>query len=190
MSERGQNRKKILVSRPIQGRLMARFATYWVVYHVALWHAMFLYAYIQQHRVNEMLTATGKIPEGASAVSFIEMYGKFFQTNHSVLLCAAAMLPVFLWDLAKLAHRVAGPVVRFRDVLSRLARGERVEQVKLRKGDLMQSLEGAFNEYLHALNSGEISAKQSADESVLDTVALEIDEAQDEPTKLETTAAP
>ena len=40
-------RKKKFVSGPIQGRLLLRMGVYWVLYHVILWHALFIFRYVE-----------------------------------------------------------------------------------------------------------------------------------------------
>lgn len=135
---RGQ-RKKLFVSRSIQGVVMSRFALYWIGYHFTLWHGMLLYGYI---RGNVLTAFTG------GGMSFWEYYVKFFQANNTILIAAAAICPIMLWDTLRVTHRIAGPVIRFKDVLKRLGRGEQVEKVELRDQDLMDDLRDAFNEFL------------------------------------------
>lgn len=135
---RGQ-RKTLYVSRSIQGVVMGRFALYWIGYHFTLWHAMLLYGYI---RGNLLTAFTG------GGMSFWEYYMAFFQANNTILIAAAAICPIMLWDTLRVTHRIAGPIVRFKDVLKRLSRGEHVEKVQLREKDLMDDLRDAFNEFL------------------------------------------
>jgi hypothetical protein len=127
----------------IQGRLLANLATYWFVYHVVLWYGLFFFWY--QNRRQEIL-ASGEY------MQFSDLYGEFVLEHYPLALCAAAVLPIILWDMLKLTHRIAGPLVRFQNVLRQLTRGERVERIKLRRGDLLVELQDAFNEYIESLN--------------------------------------
>jgi hypothetical protein len=130
-------RKQIYVSGSIQGTVIGRFAVYWVGYHMTLWHGMLLYGFLR-----------GNLLRSGAGMSFWDYYVKFFQVNYSILLCAAAICPILLWDTLRVTHRIAGPVVRFKKALKQLSRGENVQPIKLRDGDLMGELQDAFNEFL------------------------------------------
>ena len=130
-------RKKIFVSRIIQGRLATRIGCYWVLYHFVLWHALFAYRYAE-YRLEH---------EGPPA-SFRELYGGFADQYYPVLICALAMLPVFLIDLFHLTHKIAGPLIRFQKSLRAMTAGEPVSRIRLRKGDLLTELEQDFNNYV------------------------------------------
>jgi hypothetical protein len=153
-------RTQLYVSGSIQGSVLGRFAVYWVGYHMTLWHGMLLYGFLR-----------GNITRGGSGMSFWDYYVAFFQANYSILLCAAVMAPILLWDTLKLTHRIAGPVVRFKKALKQLTQGEQVPPIKLRDGDLMDDLRDAFNEFLA---SREQQAAQKANsQSTTEVVALD-----------------
>lgn len=135
-------RKRLFVNPAIQGRLMARTAFYWVLYHAVLWMAMFVYRYTE-HR--------GALQMGAAPRSFTDLYGQFVRENFSLWICAFAILPIVLWDLLRFSHRVVGPLVRFQRTVEGLTVGERVEEVRLRNGDLLVELQTSFNQYLSSL---------------------------------------
>lgn len=130
-------RRKLFVSPAIQGRLMSRIALYWVLYHFVLWHGAFAYQAIERGMESDTI-----------APPLLEQYADFATRNGGILLCAAAMLPVFLVDLLHLTHRIAGPLVRFQSTLRGMTEGENVEPVKIRRGDLLAELEVAFNDYV------------------------------------------
>jgi hypothetical protein len=137
-------RKKLFVSRAIQGRLLVKLAVYWGVYHVVLWHAMFMYRYFQYR---------ADVLGGAPHVPFGVLYNSFVAQHYSMMMCAVAVFPIILWDMVKVTHRIAGPLVRFRRVLQDLARGQHVGEIRLRKGDMLVELQDAFNEYLRSLDA-------------------------------------
>ena len=66
----------------------------------------------------------------------------------TLLILAAALSPIVLWDMLKLTHQIAGPLVRFRNALQKMAIGEPVAKIKLRDGDLLVEFQDAFNEFL------------------------------------------
>lgn len=137
-------RKRLFVNREIQGRLLARTSLYWVLYHAVLWMAMFFYRYAE-HR--------GAVMAGAEPRSFGDLYGQFVQEHHSMWFCAFAILPIVLWDLLKFSHRVVGPLVRFQRTLESLTAGETIQEVRLRRGDLLFDLQTTFNQYLASLRT-------------------------------------
>jgi hypothetical protein len=103
-------------------------------------------------------------------MTFWEYYVAFFQVNYSILLCAAVMAPVLLWDTLKLTHRIAGPIVRFKKALKQLSQGEQIPPIKLRDGDLMNELRDAFNEFLA---SREQAGQKPNSQSTTEVVALD-----------------
>ena len=137
-------RKRLFVNRDIQGRLLSRTALYWVLYHAVLWMAMFFCRYAE-HR--------GDVMAGAEPRLFADIYGQFVRENSSLWVCAIAILPIVLWDLLKFSHRVVGPLVRFQRILENLTAGQSVDEVRLRRGDLLTDLETAFNQYLTSLRN-------------------------------------
>ena len=135
-------RSKFFVNAKIQGRMLARFASYWVLYHVVLFHAMFLYRYLEYRQV---------LVGGGEPVRFGELYRSFAGDNVSLIACAVALTPIIFWDMVKLTHRIAGPLVRFERALRSLAEGETVPRISLRRGDLPVDLRDALNNYLETL---------------------------------------
>lgn len=139
MSRSWIQRQRLYVNRYLQGRVIAYVAWYWCIYHIALWHAMFLFCYLQYRR---------DLEAGGPIQTFSELYTRFAAGHIAVIVCAAVVLPVVLWDVLKLTHRVVGPLVRFTSVLRQLAQGESVRKFQLRRGDLLVGLQDALNEFL------------------------------------------
>ena len=139
MSQGWTPRQRLFVNPSLQGRVISHVAWYWCVYHIALWHAMFLYYYLQYRR--ELLA-------GGPVQTFSELYCSFAAGHIAVIICAAVVLPVVLWDVLKLTHRIAGPLVRFTSVLRQLSKGESVGRFHLRRGDLLVGLQDALNDFL------------------------------------------
>ncbi len=137
-------RKRLFVNRAIQGHLLARTALYWMLYHGVLWMAMFFCRYAE-HR--------GAVQAGASPRTFNELYSEFTHDNLSLWVCSLAILPVVLWDLLTVSHRIVGPLVRFQRTLESLTAGDPIAPVTLRKGDLLHDLQDSFNQYLSTLET-------------------------------------
>lgn len=162
MFRRNSMRRKQFVSGRIQGRLMLQIVLYWGLYHLFLWHAMFLYGYADL-RLSAVSSHT--------ATSIREYYGHFSQEYFPVVICALATLPIVVLDMMKLTHRIAGPMIRFQDTLRDLTAGKTVKPIKLRKGDLMTEFQDEFNRYLAHLAAQRPAAHASGHE---DDVAREI----------------
>jgi methyl-accepting chemotaxis protein len=134
-------RKKLFVNSFAQGRTIAHVAFYWAVYHFILWHVMFLYRYFQYR---------GELAAGAAPRTFNELYSEFTLTHFSMIVCGLAILPLVIWDVIKFTHRIVGPLVRLQHCLVQLARGEKVAELRFRKGDLLVDLQDAFNRFLES----------------------------------------
>ena len=147
-------RKKKFVSGPIQGRLMLRMGVYWVLYHVILWHAMFIFRYVE-FRLEASSTGL-HMPIG-------QMYNEFLLDYYPIIFCAIIALPIVLVDLMNLSHRIAGPLVRFEHALKDLMAGKDVRKVSLRKGDLLVEFQAEFNKYLDWLHEQGHATVKDAD---------------------------
>jgi hypothetical protein len=77
-----------------------------------------------------------------------ELYLTFTKDYSALAICSLVLAPIFLYDMFRQSHRIAGPLVRFQNSLKRLADGETVRPFKLRKNDLLTEFEAAFNEFL------------------------------------------
>ena len=99
----------------------------------------------------EFIRYSGDLLSGGQVRPFNEVYGQFTREHFSVILCALAILPLVIWDVLKMTHRIAGPLVRFQNCLRLLIAGTPVREVKLRKDDLLIELQQVFNEYLASL---------------------------------------
>jgi hypothetical protein len=137
---RDHQRSKYYVSRQIQGRLVGRLAFYWVMYHLVLWHMIFTARYIG-YRASLITGETEYLTIG-------ELYMQFAMDYAALAICAMALTPIFLFDMFRQSHRIAGPLVRFQNSLKQLSAGETVLPFRLRKNDLLTEFEVEFNEFL------------------------------------------
>jgi hypothetical protein len=53
-----------------------------------------------------------------------------------------------VYDMLRLSHRFAGPMLRFRRAMRDLGRGEQVEPLRFRDGDFWQEMAAEFNAVL------------------------------------------
>lgn len=134
-----KDRTRFFVNSRVQGQILLRFAAYWVVYHIVLWHTLFLYRYCEYR----FELAMGTPPQ-----TFAQLYGTFCRQYYPIVFSALAVLPVLLWDIVKITHRLVGPLIRFQRSLERLTAGERVDPIQLRQGDYLQEFQQQFNAFL------------------------------------------
>ncbi len=61
------------------------------------------------------------------------------------ILSSVIVLPIVLWDVLKVSNRFVGPVQQVRNGLRKMAEGQRVPPIELRKNDFWQELAFYFN---------------------------------------------
>src|SRR5262245_35250472 len=132
MSVLSRPRKKLYINPFIQGTTIRRIVFYWCTYHLVLWHVMLLYRYFQYR---------GELLAGGAPRTFVDLYGQFTLEHYSMIVCSLAILPLVMWDALAFSHRIVGPLVRFRHCLKLLSKGERVTEVRIRKGDFLVELQ-------------------------------------------------
>jgi hypothetical protein len=132
-------RKKSFVNLRIQGGLLGRMAGYWLLYHVVLWHGLFVYRYAQVRM---------SISDGHTVDPLRSIYWQFCVDYSPLLICSLLIMPLFMLDFLRLTHRFAGPLVRIRESLIQLMNNEPVPSVEFRKGDLLPELQTTFNDFL------------------------------------------
>lgn len=138
------DRKKVWID-VFQTRLFFRIVIYWCAFFFALWNLMFCWRLLQEGPGNPF-----------------EQYGRFFLDFYPVLILFLLLLPIIAWDAIKLAHRLVGPLVRFRRSIQGLAAGEPVPLIKLRDGDFLTELRDDFNAMLETLQRQGIAAIKPA----------------------------
>src|SRR5262245_42254898 len=112
---------------------MVRIAAYCLLYQAIVW------AFVSIHE-SIGLALAGTLGKRVAGLCF-------FFTAVSVLLVGF----MFIWDAMKFAHRIVGPLVRFRQTVLAITAGEDVDLIRLRQGDSLQELKDEFNEMLRVL---------------------------------------
>jgi signal transduction histidine kinase len=141
-----ETRKKIWIDR-FQTLLFWRIALYFTFYQAAVWTAVYLNWTI------------------SNAVA--EILGPTFANRVVYLVFGAVVLIgiLFIYDAIVFAHRIVGPLVRFRKVCQAVRDGEATELVKLRKDDFLQDLKDEFNDMLKALEErGAVTLETAANQ--------------------------
>jgi hypothetical protein len=135
-----EHRKKFWVNPQIQGGLIMRAGFCWVIYHLVLWHGIFVIRYIG-HR---MEVVTGNVHERSVAT----IYGDFAADYSVFAILACFLAPLCAYDLLRQSHRVAGPLARFEGALKKLMAGQTVQPIQLRPRDQLTHFQNVFNEFL------------------------------------------
>ena len=127
-----EKRTKTWIHR-FQTHLFFRIAFYFVLYQIAVW----AFVYIEQTSYRSLELILGQLTAA---------YCFYF--------AAASVLSVgllFIYDAVKFAHRIVGPLYRFRKTIQAITAGDELELVSLREGDFLQELKDEFNEMLKTL---------------------------------------
>lgn len=132
-------RKRTFVDARAQGRVVFRVVAYWLMYHVVLWHGLFVFRYAQVR----MSTDEALLREPVNS-----LYWQFCIDHLPLLMASLLIMPLFMLDFIRLTHRIVGPLVRANNSLHQLMRGEHVTQVEFRKGDLLTEFQTTFNDFL------------------------------------------
>jgi hypothetical protein len=121
---------------PFQTGLLVRIAIYLLVYQFAIW-AFLTFC----DRLSTTVEATG--------ASWPFLASGYWRTALAFLL----VVPPLAVDAIRFAHRLIGPLYRFRKTIEAVAAGEPVSLVHLRKGDLLIEFQDALNGMLRTLES-------------------------------------
>lgn len=131
-------RKKHFVDSAVQGALVRRIILHWLIFlglaalMLPLWQ----------------LWASGNIFS-----PFSTLVAESWKNTAPVFLALIALLPLFIWDTVTLTHRFAGPMRRFHGSIKSLAAGDKVDPIRLRKGDFWMEFAEDFNLLLERLDA-------------------------------------
>ena len=117
------------VDTAVQGAMVKRVILHWLILFALIGIALFASEYFLGDAQLSLMQHAGVL---------ITRYSFFF-------LLMLAVLPTFVYDTVKLSHRFAGPVVRLKDSLKKLADGQAVAPLKFRENDFWRELSEDFN---------------------------------------------
>lgn len=126
------DRRIYFVDKKVQGALLARAARYWLLSVVIV----------------ATLTVLGWmfVTPGMGALIQLREHVPWLLGGLGVaLVVSLGVLPVILYDLAKMSNRFAGPMVRLRRAMNEAAAGEHVKPIHFRDHDYWQEFADAFN---------------------------------------------
>ncbi len=122
-------RGKVYVDRIVQGALARRIVAHWCIF--------FLLSIISLVTLEFFLGDPSLTLAGYASVLW-NKYAFF-------VILMLAILPTFVYDSMKLSNRFAGPVLRLRESIHLLAKGEQVTQLSFRENDFWRELSEDFN---------------------------------------------
>ncbi|MCD0463662.1 hypothetical protein [Roseiconus lacunae] len=128
------NRRRFLVDRPVQFAIIRRMLVHWCL---AILTLMVIGVFVQ-------LAFT---PDG---VSLTQAIARSYAAQGPLLALMFVLMPVYIWDVVKLSHRFAGPMLRLRAIMSELADGGSATQLRFRPGDFWQETADDFNRFYDA----------------------------------------
>jgi hypothetical protein len=123
-------RRRVFVDAKVQGAVALRVVMYWFSCQFMIAVLMFGF----------------KVTSGGEHLSDdVSLFCRcaFFST--------ISFLPLAAYDILRLTHRVAGPMLRLRQAMSDLARGEHVKPLGFRDGDFWPDLATNFNSVLQRM---------------------------------------
>src|SRR5437763_13724099 len=134
-------RKKIWIDR-FQTYLFVRIAAYCLLYQLAVWTLVGIQRTI-------FVALDGMLGSGVADIFFMFLAGAVVFLGF-----------LFVYDAVRFAHRIVGPLYRFRKVVQAIAAGEEIELVALRKGDFLQDMQDDLNQMIKVLEQrGAVSLK-------------------------------
>jgi hypothetical protein len=127
-------RQKVWIHR-FQALLAARVACYFLLFQV-------LFAVFASTE-----------PEIVSALELL--FGRNASGFFMMFRMGAALLLVLVltFDALRFAHRVVGPIIRFRKAIQAITAGEPVDLIELRNHDLLTEMRDELNAMIEALNN-------------------------------------
>jgi len=150
-------RSKRFVDPVVQGMLLRRATRYWFL-SLALVGSMTVLGWIF-------------VTPGIGALVSSRMQLSALLSAFAVAVgVAVLLLPLALWDLVRVSNRFVGPMFRLRRLMQQASRGEQVDAIRFRDGDVWQEFADAFNAMNERLQL--LESRANAAELEQDTEAL------------------
>ena len=130
------SRGKVLCDQNVQGALARRICYHWLIFLTLSLVCLFALEYFL----------------GDPGLSVAEHMEALWSRYGFFLLLMLAIVPSFIYDTLKLSNRFAGPMLRIKSSIRKLADGEQVEEVKFRDGDFWSDISDDFNRMVKRVN--------------------------------------
>ena len=147
-------RSQYYVDRSVQSVLLARAVLYWAFCIIML----------------TLIMVCWRILAGPARPLHVHLDYLWFHYKPAMI-ASALLLPLIILDVLRVSNRFAGPMLRIRSAMKRLADGEsNVAPLHFREKDFWKDLADSFNVVLARLN-----ASTDADPSEPESAALEVE---------------
>jgi len=144
-----KRRQKRLAKSQVQRAMIAHMALHWT---------LFLGCTL-------LLLVGWQVMFGEPAGTMGEHVERTWYRHGPAFIVLLVLMPVVVLDTLKLGCRIAGPMIRLGNALRQLAEGQRVENVRLRKGDFWHEIADDFNTLLDRLGHRAPGAARLDDEA-------------------------
>lgn len=138
-------RRQKFVDRHVQGSAMLRMAVYWLLCCMTIATVVLIWRVVVE-------------PPQLFRSHIEAMWEQYFP----VILALVLLLPLMLVDVVGWTNRLAGPMVRLRRAMQRLADGEKVEPIALRDNDFWRDFAADFNRLVARVERLEAAQRQEA----------------------------
>ena len=124
-----RSRKKLFIDGTVQGALVKRVLLHWTAFFT----------------LSGLIVVAMEYFSGEPGLTFGEHLALVWEKYAFFFLLMLATLPTFLYDTMKMSNRFAGPIMRLKSALNRLAEGQQVDNLTFRMGDFWGELSSDFN---------------------------------------------
>lgn len=129
-------RRQFFVDPKVQGTLLARGASYWLLTCLTVFLGLLVWQTVN----------------GPARIFYKQLDAIWFRYA-PVFVLLALLLPIFAYDVLRVSNRFVGPMVRMRRAMKKLARGEQVAPVVFRDNDFWQDFATDFNEFIATMQA-------------------------------------
>jgi signal transduction histidine kinase len=137
-------RKKLYVNQEVQGAIIVRTVLHWCFNLCAVLLVVVIWTVIRDPSQNA-----------------IKLLFEAFVYFSPAIVASVVLLPLLVYDILKISHRVAGPLLRLRCEMGKLAEGHDVDSLKFREHDHWSDLADEFNRLATNIKAERQAARHS-----------------------------
>lgn len=135
-----RTRTKLLVNWSVQGIILRRLAVHLVTFMAAI-STLLMVFWMYQRNAAQAAFWPGAEPLDA-----------FWYRAVPFASASLALLPLIVWDMLRISHRIAGPLYRFEQVMEKFEATGQLEEANLRDNDLLRDFCSRFNSFVTVMH--------------------------------------
>lgn len=135
-----RKRTQLIVNWSVQGVILRRLAVHLVTFVAALSTLLMAFWMYQGNAVDD---AFGSHAEPLNA---------FWYRAIPFMSASLALLPLIVWDMLRISHRIAGPLYRFEQVMAKFEKTGQLDEAELRDNDLLRDFCSRFNSFVATMH--------------------------------------